>query len=285
MKHYLILLIVIFGFHHGNSQDVIITKAGDTINCKITRVTDEFIHFSVFDQGGILLVRSRIPVSQIKQFKQGESKAEKQSPIPPAIREEDRFILDEFDPSSFRLSLNTGYTYQFGGYEGWTSSYKKQVKSLWNFGSELHYFLSDDIGVGAKFNYIFTKAADEFDPQIYTISSIQDERIRFTYIALSFMYRNFLYDDQVVHYFIAGGIIKYRTDGLIDGNSFYENGDTFGFVLGVTYDFLLSENFGVGVGAEVNIARLTEIETGGAIQPVDFSLTRFDLTLGLRLFK
>lgn len=282
MKRYFFLLLILT-FYSATSQDIIVTTANDTISCKITTVTNAYIDFSVFDKSGILLVSDRIQASQVKYFEYGQPQMEK--PTTSEIKKEDRFVLDEFKPSTIRLALNTGFTYQLGGYKGAPSEYKQQVQSLWNLGSDFHYFLSKNVGIGAKYNYIFTGAEADFDPNIYGISSIRDEEIRFSYTAVSLLYRNFLYDDQIMHYFISGGIVKYKTDGLIDGNHFYESGDTFGVVLGVVYDFLLAENFGIGVGAEVNIARLSEIERDGVILPADFSLTRIDLTVGLRLLK
>ncbi|WP_370086170.1 hypothetical protein [Ekhidna sp.] len=284
MKRYFFLLLIL-GFYSASSQDIIVTNASDTINCKITKVTNSYIDFSIFDKSGILLVSDRIQTSRVKHFEYGQSQTENQQPSTPTIKKEDRFVLEEFEPSMVRLALSTGYTYQFGGYRGWPSSYRKQLQSLWNVGGEFHFFLSENVGVGAKYNYTFTKADADLDPNIYGISSIRDEEIRFSYAAISLMYRDFLYDDQIMHYFISGGLIQYKTDGLIDGDQFYESGDTFGVVLGIVYDFLLTENFGIGVGAEVNIARLSEIEKDGRTIPTDFSLTRVDLTLGMRFLK
>lgn len=294
MRELLIFLVFILAFHCAKSQDIIVTTEGDTINCQITRITNEFIHFSVFDErSGILLMQSRLPLSHIAHYNQAKSEDNLYDPDDEVIetsplRDEDRFILDDFEPASFRLALNTGYTYQFGGYDGLPDSYKSQMQSLWNFGTEFHYFVSENIGIGAKFSHVFTKANEDFQPPISTsfgFSSLRDERIRFNYLGLSVMYRNFFYDDQVVNYFIAGGIVRYRTDGKGDGVPFYQEGDTFGFVLGFSYDFILIENLGVGLGAEVNIARLSEFDNNGTVVPADFSLTRIDLTIGLRLFK
>ncbi|WP_420578588.1 hypothetical protein [Ekhidna sp.] len=286
MKQFFYSLILLLVCHLAQSQDVIVTNEGDTIDCKITRITNEFIHFSVFDESGFLLIRSRLPKTQIQHYHQGEEQGTMDVvSSSPEIKEEDRFVITEFNPASFRLAVNTGYTYQFGGYEGWPDSYQQQLKSLWNLGADFHYFLSDNLGVGLKYNYIFTNAEEDFDPTIYPISTIRDERIRFSYAAISLMYRNFLYDDQVIQYFIAGGIVNYKTDGLVDGSKFYEEGDTFGLAIGVTYDFLFTENFGMGAGVEVNVAKLTEINTSRGPALVDFSLTRVDLTLGIRLYK
>lgn len=286
MKHFLITLILLMVSYSVQSQDVIITQSGDTIECKITRVSAEFIHFSVFDKSGILLMRSRLPMSEVQSYNKTDSDPPVQSPSDVSVLEDDdRLILEDFDLAILRLSLNAGFTYQLGGYESWPDSYQKQLQSLWNLGGELHYFPSEAFGLGVKYNHIFTEAEQDLDPLRYGISTIRDERVRFSYAALSLMYRNLLSDDQVIQYFIAGGFINYKTDGLIDGNAYNERGDTFGVALGVAYDFLVTENFGIGAGAEINIANLSEIESNGTVIPVDFSLTRIDLTIGLRFLK
>lgn len=280
--------------HCAFSQDLIVTAEGDSIECKITRVSSEFIHFSVFGKSGVLLMRSRLPLSQVQSYHQADPEDIKETPVEAEADEEpfkyegSPVAYEEFLPATMRLSLNTGYTYQLGGYDGLPNSYKRQLQSLWNFGSELNYFISDEVGIGAKYNYIFTRADEDFQPPISTafgFSSIRDEKVRFRYIGLLVTVRDFLYDDQVVNYFISGGVVKYRTDGLADGTSFYQEGHTFGAVLGMSYDFLFHRNIGVGVGAEVNIATLREFDNNGTIVPADFSLTRVDLTLGFRFFK
>lgn len=292
MKHFCFFVLLLLVQICARSQDLVVTTEGDSIDCKITRVSDEFIHFSVFDKSGILLVRSRLPLAQVQYYEQGELFPEEDNENDkPGIAEpnqENRIIIDEFDPATFRLAINLGYTYQFGGYEGLPRTYQNQLKSLWHLGGEFNYFFSENIGIGAKYNHVFTNANEDFEPPISTafgFSQLRDERVKFSYIALSLLYRNFLYDDQVVNYFVSGGIVKYRTDGMGDGVPFYQEGDTFGAVLGVSYDFLLMESFGIGVGVEVNIARLTEFDNNGTVINADFSLTRVDFTLGIRLYK
>ncbi|MEO9485492.1 MAG: hypothetical protein ABJG47_18675 [Ekhidna sp.] len=288
MRRHFIFSILVFAFAFANAQDVIVTTEGDSIECKITQISDDFIDFSVFDKSGILLLKSSLPLSKVKYYNRIETGVKDDTLRIVELKEEDRIILEDFEPASFRLTLNTGYTYQFGGYDGLPNSYKKQMQSLWNFGGELYYFLSENIGVGAKYNHIRTEANEDFVPPFNTVfgfSSLRDERIKFSYMGLAIAYRNFLYDDQVVNYFISGGIIKYRTDGFGDGVPFYQEGDTFGVAVGVSYDFILMKSFGLGFGAEINIARLSELDNNGAMVLADFSLTRVDVTMGIRLFK
>ncbi|WP_420318692.1 hypothetical protein [Ekhidna sp.] len=285
-KKYIIFWLLCLTFHFSNAQDLIVTNDGDSIECKITRITSDFIHFSVFDKSGILLMRSRLPVSQIRQYKKSEISSEENEPQQPS--NDDRVVIEEFKPAKIRLSLNSGYTYQFGGYDGLPQAYKSQVQSLWNIGGELHYFIWEDFGIGGKYNRISTKANQDFEPPVSTafgFSSLRDEYIKFNYLAVSLLYRSFLYDDHVMNYFLSGGVISYRTDGKGDGIPFYQEGQTFGLAFGISTDLLLTENFGIGLGGELNIAQMSEFDNNGTVVPASFSLTRIDLTIGVRFLK
>ncbi len=284
MKQFFFLLLFSFVSFLATSQDTIITAKNDTLDCKITRVTSEFIHFSVFDKSGVLLMRSRLPLSEVKYYQQSETGNESKSQDDPIIKEKDT-IFDEFDPASFRLSINSGFTYQFSGYEGLPEEYKNKAQTLWNLGSEFHYFLSDNLGIGVEYNHIFTKIDHEFDPPFFGVSSIEGEKIQFNYFGVSFLYRNFLYHDRAVHYFLSGGLIKYQSTGMVNGMPFAETGDTFGGSFGFTYDFIFTQNFGVGLGTKLTISKLSELDANGMVIPVDFSISRIDIMLGFRLYK
>ena len=291
MKHFLITLILLVVSYCVHSQDIIVTKDGDTITCQITRVSDDFIHFSVFDRSGILLMRSRLPLSEVESYEQSDFETEVETnQKKPEITEQNRLILPDFKLAKFRLSLNAGYTYQFGGYEGTPASYKRQLQSLWNLGAGIDYFPIESFGIGVRYNRAFTKANHDFDPPIQIepgvfITELRDESIRFNYVALSLLYRELLDDDQMMYYFLSAGLISYKSDFKGDGMSFYQSGETIGVVFGICYDFKLADSYGMGMGLEVNLARLTELDNNGVIYRADFPLSRIDLTIGLRLFK
>ena len=265
------------GFY-AHSQDIIVTNQSDTIDCKITRLTDDFIHFSVYDKSGVLLMRSRLPLSGISHYSKGEVEE-----TVVEIKEEDQIVFEEFRPPSFRISLNTGYTYQFGGYEGAPTAYADQLQSLWFLGGDFHYFLTESFGVGVKYNRTSTNAefvldnpvTIELNNQPFTLSSIEDEKVKFNYFAVSLMYRNNFSEDQAMNYYLAAGVIRYRSDGSFNGTTpFFEEGNTFAVSLGLSYDFRFIENVGIGAGIEVNIARLKELDSGGTLISVDFPISR-----------
>ncbi|MEM9340508.1 MAG: hypothetical protein AAGA66_17370 [Bacteroidota bacterium] len=296
MKYLFSFLLLVSLVHLGYSQeDQIITTEGDTLMCEITRITDEFIHFSVFDsKTGIILMRSRLPLSGVHSYTQskvtpsGEGQESKQ----PTSSETDNLPVepdfsDDLSPPNYRLSFNGGYTFQWGGYEGLPDSYRRQVQSLWHVGGELHYFTSENFGLGFKYNRIATQANEDFSPQLgrlFGFNALRDEKIRFNYIGLSFMGRQFLYDNEIVYYFLSLGMIEYRTDLLGDGVPYFQQGETFGVNLGFKYDFLFNKSIGVGIGIEINLSSLSQINDNGTVRPADFNISRVDLTAGIRIF-
>ncbi|GAB4242270.1 MAG: hypothetical protein Tsb0034_19640 [Ekhidna sp.] len=287
MKRYLTLLVFLFLSYCGLSQDTIVTVEGDTIECQITRISETFIHFSVIDKSGVLLMRSRLPLSKIQTYdrvSQLESEAAEERVEPP----ERLAYTDAYSPPNIRVAVNGGFTYQFGGYEGLPKPYKDKMQLLWNLGGEAHYYLFETFGVGVKYAHIFTKLDHEFEPPFYGpfgLTEIKDERIRFDYYGLSLAYRTERYSDQHIQYFLSGGMIKYKTEGTGDGVPFYQEGETLGVILGVTYDFLLTNHIGVGFGTEVTLAKLTELNSNGFVSPANFSISRIDLAIGLRYYR
>lgn len=288
MKRLLAILIMLFCFgFFGQAQDTIVTTAGDTIACKITRVSTSFIHFSVFDKSSVLLMRSRLPLSTIQFYEQADDQTA-ESPLAEPEPEIISNVYYEDALPSFRLATNGGFTYQFGGYDRLPQSYRTKAQTLWNVGGEFHYFLSDKIGVGIRYTHYTTSIDHEFEaltPQGIRNIRLEGETIRFNHLGLGMIYRFMIYDDRSINYFMSSGLINYRTSGLIDGNYFEELGEAFCITAGISYDFFLSDHFGVGLGAEVTIAKISEIEYNGAPVNVDFPISRIDLVLGLRLFQ
>ena len=73
MRQYLFFLLLIIIGYTATAQDLIVTNEGDSIACKITRISDDFIHFSVIDKSGVLLMRSRLPVSKVAYYEQADT--------------------------------------------------------------------------------------------------------------------------------------------------------------------------------------------------------------------
>ncbi len=95
-----------------------------------------------------------------------------------------------------------------------------------------------------------------------------------------------VYDDNLLYYEVSAGMISYLDDGFINGSPYEEKGRTFGVNFEISYDFLITPTYAVGVNLGVNIAHLRSLTVNGINVPnADFSLGRVDLTIGLRIFK
>ena len=288
LKFCFALLFFLSLIGYSNAQDTIITTQGDTLECKITRVTDEFIHFSVFDRSGVLLMRSRIPISGVTSYVQTETDSSDNSDT--KNEEFDPSFYEQREPDFVRLAISSGYTYQFGGYEGLPQTYVSKITSLWNIGAELHLFTSENFGIGLKYNRIATPVSHQFIPPLITffdtISNIEED-VRFSYLALSLMGRQILDNPNHIIYFEAsGGIVNYNDNGTIDGTSFFESGDAFGLALGVGYDYAINSYFGLGLKIEVNLATLNSLNLNGTnVTGTDFNVSRIDFTAGIRFYR
>ena len=234
-------------------------------------------------------MRSRFPFTKVQSYRQSVPQVETTKTGKEILKNEDDIPLINYESiktPDFRLAINGGFTYQFGGYDWAPQSYKDQVQTLWKLEGELHYFPFESVGLGAKYNYIFTPAEEDFLDINVGVIRLRDELITFQFLAFSVLCRNTLSDEQAIYYALAIGRMDYRTDYSINGSEMYESGNTMGVALGLHYDFLLSDNVGVGLGAEVTFAELSEIDTNAGSRPVNnFNISRIDLTLGLRFYR
>lgn len=286
MKHLFVIVIFLLTIGASYSQDLIVTNQGDSIACKITKVSEQYVHFTVYDGTGLILTRSRLPLSEVASYAQTEDESEGAQAPEQEIKREDLFVLDSYGIPNFRLAVNSGFTYQFGGYDRLPQSYKNQVQTLWGFGGELDYFFQrSNVGIGFKYHYTFTRANQDFLLVDGSILELRDELIQFNFLGVSAILRKISADDQAIHFYVTGGMLRYRTDLLLDGIPSYEEGDTFGGGFGVGYDYRLSERFGVGISLELLLAQLSQITVNGNTFNSDFDVSRIDLTVGLRMYK
>lgn len=267
------------------SQEIIVSNEGDTIACKITKVTNEYVHFAVYDNG-IILMRSRLPLSEIKYYTPEQEKVDEEVivTIPKEPTQDEKPSLATFDDPTFRFSIDGGFTYQFGGYDGMPDDYKNQLQTLWNIGGEAHYLLESNYGFGLTYSYWFTQAEGDI-PTRNGVVEIRDELVRFGYWGVSALYSSAANENHVFNYFVSLGIVGYRTELMLDGDPYYQLGQSIGSCFGVSYDVRLMENIGVGLGVEILLSRIFQIDDNGTLIDSDFDISRVNLKAGLRIFK
>lgn len=64
MKNVLLIALIILQTVYGWAQDMLITKDADTVECKITGITDDFIMFQVYDSEKT----SKVPVDALHKY-------------------------------------------------------------------------------------------------------------------------------------------------------------------------------------------------------------------------
>ena len=282
-----------------HAQDYIVPASNDTIYCKITRISDSYLHYSVESEVGT--TRTRIKQENVQTFFQAvpfveeepEPVEEEYNPhiitqepgveLPPDVK------LRQFgggDRESFRIGLQGQFGYQFAGYEGSEKAYTKQVRTLWGFGAEAHYFLNRGLGFGIRYNRISTPASGENIVANGVSLNQLDEQITFTYTAVSMLNRRdgFGKNDKT-YYGVSVGFVKYHNEGSINLTPFYEEGRTLAIALDGGYDYAITSKFGIGIGASLNIARLSEIDTNTGTAFGSFDVSRFDITFGVRYYR
>ncbi len=273
VKLSIVCIFCLFILTEAFGQDRIITNAGDTILCKITRVSETHLHYKVIQDG----LRTRIPLTSVSSYFQSSVKEANEIEVntdPPSYE-----LFGSVDPPRTRVALNAGWTYQFGGYENFPLSYTRQLRSLLHLGAEFHYFASPTVGLGIKFNRISTPTDH---PGFGAIGRIE-ESIRMNFLALSFLSRQNYSDKTTLNFGVALGLLDYRDSGTIDADPFLEEGSTFGLNLDVGYDWWIDDSLAIGISLGVNLARLNSLIVNNVRIPgANFNLSRVDITTGIR---
>ncbi len=265
-----------------------VNTAGDTVNCKITRLTNGYLFYTI--EG----VRSRIEMERV-QFHTGltqDTSAKIQMDSLLIQREEPRLGSIEQEeeypkPQRIRIAANIG-----GGYRVARSgndlprSYVNQLRKGLQYNVKAQYFSRNDIGFGAELHQFFNKAEENI-PMVGDVSS----DITISYYGLSYIQRGLFSDNENRSYIEAGfGLVIYEDDGTLDGQPVLIEGSTFGITLQYGYDVVISETMSVGFEVGVLLASLSSIDVNGttmtAQNPEDGeSLTRINFSMGLRFSK
>jgi len=288
-KIYIILILLIAVYESGKSQDLIVTNKNDSINCNITQIRSDYIHFTYKYENEIR--NTLLHVSQVKYFqKYFYTKAE--VPI-------DKFGYKE-NYKKFRLALQGGWSYQLAkvsdNSSAFAKSYENDLKQGYHFGGDITYYKSDNIGFGLK--YLNFNAHNSADNVIVTntntgqvsIGKIEDN-ITVQFIGPALYTRLYSANRQVMFSTsLSLGYLGYRDNATVIEN-YVITGSTIGMVLNLGVDFMVDKDFAVGLGLSYIMGTLTQIDIndGNVTKTVTLSsdeyesLSRLDISVGLRL--
>jgi hypothetical protein len=288
MKNTFLFFLFIFIANTVNSQDLIVTSEGDSINCKISKVKSDNIYFVFNYKGEIrstLLPNSSIKTYQFKYFQTSEVPKEK--------------IVMHGAFQHLRVALNGGYSYHTAKIaENIPSDFKdyaEDLKSGSHFGGDITYFFSEPLGVGLKYCQFKTSNSmddvymEDGDGNVY-VGRMSDD-LTISFIGPMFSSRFFDGNKRNAMFMnLSLGYMSYSDNKFIIIDRYKMTGKTVGVSLDFGYDVALSKKVSLGFQISLLTGTLFEYELsdGHRSETVDLdigeyeSLNRIDLSIGLR---
>ncbi len=284
MRFFLVSTLSLFLLTSMVAQDLVVTRGGDSINCKIDRITGEQVFYSFRDESGIQL-SSVIPRDQVASYDQRYYTRKLKD------------IRNETDLYTLSLDLK-------GGYSRWLAeihqdlgfiSYQEEMLNGWNMGIDASLFFGYNSGISFKYNRFFT--SNSMESALLRSTGGQPyfgemaDNIAITYIGPAYAFRTVSADrKQVFTSRLGFGSLRYYNHGKL-GEEISIYGNSWGASLDAGYHNNLTENVGIGIKASFIGGILTEyeVEFGGRTQTIEldeedyWSLSSLDLSLQLVL--
>lgn len=227
------------------AQDLIVTNDGDSINCKITKQTKDYVYFTFMYDNEIrnsLLSVNQITTHQKKYFSQSELPAD--------------YIYEEMYPR-FRFAVDAGWQYRTAKTEGSLSSQWKEhinkMKSGFHYDVQAAYFFTETMGVEPMFSQqLFSHSlgngtlSDEHGNVLG--SGYANEKITFSYIGANYIMRYFDSKKKNCWIFSLGlGYLGYKDVFLFDNVAYKTiTASTLATVASIGYDIGLSKELALG---------------------------------------
>jgi len=284
MKKTVVLLLIIFSAHSVFSQDLIVTLSNDSLNCNITQIESDYIHFDyVYNEevrNSVLMI-STLKTYQEKFYSESELPTRRNSNI---------------DYPRFHIIISGGGSYLFdpmlSDVNEIFKDYYQELKMGYNLGVDVNYYFNKTIGLGIKYNYFNSSSSDKGSSSGDGFTSAWDisENIMINFAGPTFLAR-FL-SKKNGNAFIIGvsvGYMWYKDDAV-----FFEpaivSGNTFGLNIDASYHISLSEKFflGFSVSSTLGFMNKVNIDDGQTTQTFDFekfedykNIYRADLSIKL----
>ncbi len=272
---FLVLPFLLFTVFIAQGQDLIVSIENDSINCKITMVDENSVHYKFqYDKKFIPSILLR---ENISTYKYG--------------------YYDYMFPYS-----NNRWAFDFGGsfrvaklhddIPPNLKEFTRQLKSGVNYGVSYTHFYNRTNGLGFKYSLHNSKneKIGIVVPGFFGSSSFSTikERINITYIAPFYSCRvQNLTGGNVWLFNFGMGYLRYNDKVSFTSTTTY-TGNTLGFNLDIGHDFILSESFALGFQFSYVAGTLTRINDGRSTTDLDKkdyeSLNRLDITFGIRFY-
>jgi hypothetical protein len=273
------------------SQDLIVTEKGDSINCKITNIKTDYIHFTFKYEKEIR--NTLLPIGQIHFYKQNfYSKSEVPS---------DKIKNIDGDYQKVRFTIYGGWSYRTAkvgdNVPSGLQEYIKELKSGYHIGGDFNYYFSENIGFGLK--YSMFRSTNELN-NIYIVDEngqgrtgkVKDDiTIQYFGPTLSSSFSSSNKKPRFITEFSLGYLSYKNKATVID--DFTITGGTLGLLLGLGVDVPINENLSLEFIFAYTAGTLNQYKYQDNMQTTTIkldkdnleSLSRIDFSIGLRLSK
>lgn len=279
-----IIAIVFLSFNTTNAQDLIITTKGDSIPCKIIKVTTGGVLFLSKHQGEIK--RVKIPASDVRIYEK-DFYAGKNVAAAAMNSKYDKFTISPYGGLSYLIAKTSSQV------PGDLKQYMKELKSGYHFGADLAFFVSRKTGVGLK--YVNFKTSNQAhvtgtNQSGQMQSGMLRDNITTQYIAPVLTSRRFSVNQKTI--FNTGlslGYLGYKNDATVIDN-FKLSGST----VGVGFDIGLENKLSKTLGLEIKLGMIGgslgkfEKSNGSSVQTITLeseqreNISRIDISVALK---
>ncbi len=287
MKRLFILILIILPFQNIFSQDLIVTKTGDSINCKITKVDPNTIFFLVnrnLEIKNTFLAISEVTYHQYKFFPR--------SLIPYDYNSN----IGEF--KHLQISIDGGFSIEAArlseSIPEELKDYYEKLKSGYNLNARIDYYFDKTLGIGIKYLGFYSSNKINnvnIEDQNGTMHNGRlSDNLKISFYGASFTNRSLYGNGQSSFYSsYYFGYVRYEDDAVM----YYPykiSGNTIGMGIEGGYDVELFDNFLIGFQASALIGAIKKLNVndGHSVRTINLekgsyeSLFRVDFSIGIR---
>jgi len=307
MNRLILLLLMTFAIGGLSAQDLIVLQKGDSINCDITKIKQDYIHFTFVKEGkpmNTLVSLSEVKDFHVDYYTKGKKVKEGLEVDYYEIEEPTASLREKVKAHShvpnWRFAFQGGLSWRTAktadGIPSEFDDYYKDLKSGLQFSADLAYYINESWGIGFKFSrYASSSSLDNVymedeDGNLHYTRLSEDIAISFLGPTLATRFLNDLNGNAFILNFSLG-YMGYDNDMTLFGD-FNLSGSTVGMAFDIGYDIMLSDNVALGFQASYYGGVLTkyEISDGTSIETIELEegeyegLQRLDLSAGLRFY-
>ena len=268
------------------AQDLVVTSKNDSINAKITKIKKGMLHFNFVKDGEVR--KTLLPLAEVKvQQKDFFLKSEVPADYKPK---------NSYTGPKYRIALNGGLSYLTAK----TSSsvpdalrdHAKQLKSVYNWGADIHFLTSENLGFGLKYNTFYSSNVEnnvsQTLPNNTVLYGIKDVNY-IHFIGPSVLFKFVSSNGKNAWVSSASiGYMGYKQEQQIGNRNSTYTAATLGGNLDFGYDIYLSKKLSLGLMVSFAAGSLGEVdlEENGISQTIELdereNLSRIDFSAGLR---